>query len=179
MKRLNYQLRSVNIEGNTLTGIAHVFGTRALVDGQYESFSPTAFDSSIAANDVASFANHNAEQLLGRTSSGTLRIERDDEALSFSVDLPDTSYAHDLKELVKRGDLTGVSFGFLPGKYERRSHNGKAERRHTNVERLIEISPVSLPAFDGTSLSLRQEDFSTDSIESQLVVIRHRVNIGG
>src|SRR6266508_3149323 len=46
--------------------------------------------------------------------AAALRVKADSEGLAFEVDLPDTSYANDLRKLVARGDMTGASFGFIP-----------------------------------------------------------------
>lgn len=33
-----FEIRSANLEGNTLSGVVHAFGVRALVGGTYEEF---------------------------------------------------------------------------------------------------------------------------------------------
>jgi HK97 family phage prohead protease len=171
-----YEIRSASLEGNTLSGTVHLFGVRALVNGGYEEFAPSAFTEILNREDidVRSFWNHNTDLLLGRRGAGTLRLEAEDEALNFSVDLPETTYAEDLKVLVRRGDLTGMSFGYIPGKFQLGSFNGKVLRRHTSVASLIEVSPVSLPAFDGTSVQLHGQTFELETLKSQIVRAKAR-----
>jgi HK97 family phage prohead protease len=174
MDRLSFEVRGATLEGNTLSGMAHVFGTRALVRGSYEAFARGAFDEALKASDVRAFFNHDTSMLLGRQSSGTLRIEATDEGLAFSIDLPDTSYGRDVRALVERGDLTEMSFGFVPGKARRSTApDGLSVRTHTSVKSLVEVSPVALPAFPGTSVALRSED-QTETRASQLVRARAR-----
>lgn len=178
MDRIDIELRSARIEGNTLNGMAHMFGNRAMLAGkQYEQFAPGAFDKALNSpmTDVRAFYNHNQSMLLGRQSAGTLRLESTDEGLAFSVDLPDTTYANDLRELVKRGDVTGASFAFIPGEVRlSRAPDGLQVRTHTSVKELIDISPVPLPAFTGTSVQLRS--LTQESVGSQLVRARARVH---
>lgn len=174
--RLNVELRSAAIEGNTLSGMAHVFGHRAFVGGRYEEMGVGAFDEALKGSDVRAFFNHDPAMLLGRQSSGTLRLEPSEAGLAYSVDLPNTSYANDLRELVARGDLDGASFAFIPGEVKfGKAADGTQVRIHTKVRSLVDISPVSLPAFTGTSVVLRSMQ-SDESIRSQLVRARARVH---
>lgn len=178
--RVHVEIRSAGLNGNTLTGKAHVFGNTAVVmGGRYERFEPQAFNAVLndPNTDVRAFFNHDQSMLLGRQSSGTLRLEVEPDGLAFSVDLPETTYANDLRELVKRGDLDGASFAFIPGEVKfGRAPDGKEVRTHTSVKSLIDISPVPLPAFSGTSVQLRSQDISSEeSVRSQTARARARV----
>lgn len=176
--RITVEFRAASIDGNTLSGTAHVFGQRANIRGAYiEEFAPTAFDRVLAdpRTDVRAFWQHDPRMLLGRQSSGSLRLERAPEGLKFSIDLPDTSYANDLKALVSRGDLTEMSFAFMPGKYQlRKAEDGSQVRTHTDVRALIDVSPVSIPAFAGTGLALRSDDLEGIAPRAQAVAARWR-----
>lgn len=164
------------LEGNRLFGLAHVYGTRAKIGSYYEEFNVGAFDQALKTSDMRAFYQHNPAMLLGRQSSGTLQVMATSEGLQYEIDLPNTSYASDLKTLVDRGDLREMSFGFIPGRFDTRKENGMQIRMHTQVKDLIEISPVSLPAFEGTSVNLRDAQ-DHESIRSQLIVIRARMLI--
>lgn len=177
MLRIAFETRGAKLEGNTLSGVAHVFGQRALVRGQYETFSAQAFDKTLKSptTDVRAFVNHDPNMLLGRQSAGTLRLSREDDGLHFSVDLPETSYAHDLKTLITRGDIDGASFGFMPGKAEMsKAADGTPIRTHTEVSELVDVSPVALPAFEGTSLQLHSRGDEHESNSSRLARVRFR-----
>lgn len=148
------------LEGNTLTGYAAVFDGTAAVRGGYERIGPKAFDEVLKRADPRALINHNPSLVLGRSSAGTLRLDVDERGLAFAVDLPDTSYARDLRELVERGDLAGASFGFLPGDDElSRAPDGKQVRTHTAIADLLDVSAVTYPAYEGTSLALRHIEF--------------------
>lgn len=179
LNRIDVELRSASLEGNTLNGIAHAYGQRAFVNGRYETIAPGAFTNALKSSDVVALFNHNPDALLGRQASGTLRIEDSDEGLMFSVDLPDTQAGRDVRVLVDRGDLNGASFGFLPGRVTfSKASDGMEIRQHVSVKDLIDVSPVSMPAFTGTSLALRSRSFDDETLGSQLVRARARILLG-
>lgn len=163
------------LEGNRLVGHAAVFGQTARLAGGYERIAPTAFQRVLEApeTDVRALINHDPKYVLGRQSAGTLRLSTDKEGLRFDVDLPDTSYARDLRELVARGDVTGASFGFIPGEDEfSTAPDGKQVRTHTSVARLLDVSPVTFPAYEGAGVALRHIDFVRVSARAQAALIR-------
>ncbi|MHA3020140.1 HK97 family phage prohead protease [Mycobacterium sp. BMJ-28] len=159
------QLRSVELRsevaGNTLTGYASVYGSYADLGGYVESFAPGSFDKALggAGTDVRSFWNHDSAKLLGRQSTGTLKVWTDSTGLGFEVHLPNTSAGNDVRELAERGDIGGVSIGFRPGEEDHTGRVGnRALRTHTSVAHLVEISPCSIPAYSSTTVQLRSLD---------------------
>lgn len=100
---------------NTLTGyVVRWDNLSELLWGEfYEKFQRGAFTEWLAAgNDVRGLYEHDHSMLLGRTRSGTLKLEEDETGLRFELTPPDTSTGRDVIELVKRGDISGMSFGF-------------------------------------------------------------------
>lgn len=178
MHRFHVELRA-EVEGNKLVGHAAVFNQVSDVGMGLERLAPTAFDRALKdpTTDVRALLNHDPAQLLGRQSSGTLRLGTDKEGLRFEVDLPDTSYANDLRQLLARGDLTGASFGFIPGDEETERSDGRQVRVHTSVERLIDVSAVTFPAYEGASVALRH--LARPRRTDQLIRARARVLLGG
>jgi hypothetical protein len=124
--------------------------------GFREEIQQGAFARSIADGDVRAFWNHDVNRLpLGRTKSGTLHLEEDEIGLRFSLDLPDTQDARDLRQSVARGDVDGMSFGFRTIQDEWADHG----QIHTLIEAdLVEISPVNFPAFPATEVALRSRE---------------------
>lgn len=182
MDRLGCEYRAT-LEGNTLVGYAAVFDQATRLGGTYEAISRSAFDKVLEDKaDVRCLVNHEPSRLLGRTSSGTLRLSKDDVGLRYEVDLPDTQDGRDLRTLVERGDLSGSSFGFVPG-VSNRSHTaeGAVLRSHTSVSQLLDVSPVTYPAYQGTDglVSLRSLDLSQGNPAAvQLLMARHRARFG-
>lgn len=146
-------------EGNTLYGYAAKFDEPSEdLGGFVEVIRPGAFTSTLATADVRALYNHNHDHVLGRTKSGTLRLEEDEVGLRFEVDLPDIQVARDLKVSVSRGDIDGCSFGFYCVADELHAPEGDDDlpiREVLEVE-LIEISPaVAFPAYPSTEVDLR------------------------
>jgi len=128
--------------------------------GFRERIVPGAGAPSLRQNDVYATFNHNSSALLGRTSSGTLRVGEDNEGGFYDIDLPDTTVGRDVAELLKRGDLKGSSFTFrvLDGG-QRRSDEDDPETglpvREITAMDVSELGPVTNPAYLTTQASLR------------------------
>ena len=178
VSRYSVELRA-EVSGNTLRGHAAVFGQAAELPGHLERLAPTAFDAALANpdTDVRALLNHDPNLLLGRQSAGTVRLGTDSSGLVFEVDLPDTSYARDLRVLVERGDLNGASFGFVPGEDEWTRQSGRQVRTHTSVKRLVDVSPVTFPAYTSTDVALRTFEFARPRGREQLIRARHRARV--
>ncbi len=167
------------MSGGTLRGYAAVFGQYADLGDILEDIAPTAFDVALPTSDARALYNHDPNYLLGRMSAGTARVSVDAGGLAYEVDLPDTQYAADLAKLVQRGDITGSSFAFMPGQIERSMVGKRRLVTHTSVADLLDVSPVTYPAYEQTSgsLSLRHMVFPGGIVSSrgQLALARHRV----
>src|SRR5947209_3411151 len=100
-----------------VSGYAAQYGvlSHMLGDGRArfrERIESRAFEKALKNADTIATINHDVNQILGRTISGTLRLSSDSTGLAFECDLPDTSYARDLYTSVKRGDMRSCSFAF-------------------------------------------------------------------
>lgn len=137
-------------------GYAVVFNSETqLWEDFYEQIDRGAFDG-VDFSDVRAFYDHQTGNLLGRTKSDTLRLTIDDTGLKFRLLLPNTQLGRDVYELVKRGDLSQCSFGFYVGA-EDWSDDGQAYHRTiTKISELVEISLVSIPAYDDTTVTVAQ-----------------------
>ncbi|CAD80103.1 head maturation protease [Streptomyces phage phiBT1] len=128
--------------------------------GFRERIVPGAGAPSLRQNDVYATFNHDTRALLGRTSSGTLRVGEDREGGWYEIDLPDTTVGRDVAELLKRGDLQGSSFTFrvLDGGQRRADDDdpdtGLPVREITAMD-VVELGPVVNPAYPTTQASLR------------------------
>ncbi|MGI8425543.1 MAG: HK97 family phage prohead protease [Actinomycetota bacterium] len=152
-------------DDNRVSGHASVFNQLADIGPSYEEMAPHAFDEVLRRDeDVRFLLNHNPDHLLGRTTSGTLRLSKDQTGLGVEDDLPDTSLGRDVRVLIRRGDLTGFSFGFAPDEQSdtfRLAPDGKQIRTRNNVARLADASIVTYPAYNGANDAvLRSVDFS-------------------
>lgn len=125
-------------------------------DDVTESIAPGAFTDSLGG-DIRALYNHNDDQILGRTSAGTLELREDEKGLwgKIIVNQKDTE-AVNVYERIARGDITGCSFGF---DIERETHEIKADGSvHWTIEKvnpLYEVSPCVFPAYEQTSVESR------------------------
>lgn len=126
-----------------------------------EEIAEGAFDESLKVRDVVGLWSHDTSQVLGNTKSKTLRIENDKKELRFELDIPNTTVGNDAWELIKRGDVDGVSFGMKVTKDKWSSEereNGKLYKRSILNAELYEISPVAFPAYPTNEVSVRSLD---------------------
>jgi len=125
-----------------------------LFEGVHEIISRGAFDNTLN-NDIRALWNHNTQYVLGRNKSGSLELKTDDKGLFASIRLPKTQYAQDLFELVKRGDVDQCSFGFnIVGEDLEELASG-GYRWRINEADLHEVSVVTFPAYENTSVQAR------------------------
>ena len=159
-----FRMESAEQNGNTIRGYAAVYNSDSeWMGGFYEQIATGAFDG-VMDNDVRAYFNHDENLLLGRVSSGTLRISTDKRGLFYEVDLPNTTYANDLAELMKRGDVNQSSFAFLIEKDRWEQRDGTTYRIIEKVSRLLDVSPVSQPAYPDATSELKR-DLETETKE--------------
>ena len=159
-----FRMESAEQNGNTIRGYAAIYNSDSeWMGGFYEQIATGAFDG-VMDNDVRAYFNHDENLLLGRVSSGTLRISTDKRGLFYEVDLPNTTYANDLAELMKRGDVNQSSFAFLIEKDRWEQRDGTTYRIIEKVSRLLDVSPVSQPAYPDSTSELKR-DLETETKE--------------
>jgi HK97 family phage prohead protease len=140
--------------GRTIGGYAAVFNSEADIGGYFrEKIAPGAFSDAVKA-DVRALIDHDSGRVIGRTTAGTLRMVEDDTGLSVEIDLPDTSDGRDLATLIERGDISGMSFGFMVTK-QSWDETGDTPLRTIEAVDLFEVSVVAFPAYDDTSIAMR------------------------
>ncbi|MCX5153694.1 HK97 family phage prohead protease [Streptomyces sp. NBC_00291] len=161
-------------DGFTMRGYAYRFGELSLdLGGFRERITPGAGMASLERNDVLATFNHDMNQVLGRRSSGTLRVGEDEAGGWYEVDLPNTTVGRDLAELLKRGDVKGSSFTFRVGRDGQRRagtdpETGLPIREITEMD-VAELGPVLNPAYPTTDAALR-------SIEAALGIALRAAN---
>jgi HK97 family phage prohead protease len=184
---LSVEFRAELSTPDRLRGHAGVFNRMALVENNmYEEIGPTAFDEVLRRGDDTRFLlNHNPNNLLGRTASGTLRLRTDTTGLEVDNDLPDTTLGRDVRVLVARRDLTGFSFGYAPDEQSdtfRVAPDGRQVVTRNNMVRLVDVSLATYPAYaEADDAVLRSIDFTRIvqiDQRSQLIRARSRAQKG-
>lgn len=160
LERRAFRLDQIGVEkredgSSIIRGHAAVFNELSEDFGNWrERILPGAFTKTLKEADVRSLFNHDSNLILGRTKSGTLRLQEDETGLVFEVDPPDTTYANDLLVSIGRGDIDQASFAFQVVK-DRMSTNAEETVRELLEVRLFDVSPVTFPAYPQTDVSLR------------------------
>lgn len=159
----NVELRSEDREGKpVLTGYAARFESLSVPmddgDGEYrERLRPGAFTRTLQSGlDVVALGHHDSKLVLGRQSAGTLKLVEDERGLRVEIIPPDTTTGRDIAELVRRGDLDSMSFGFAVVDEEYRNEGGEVVREVRDVD-LYEVSVVTWPAYPATEISVRAD----------------------
>jgi len=138
-----------------------------------EQIAAGAFTDSLKTRGVVGLWSHDTSQVLGNTKSGTLRIFDGAKELRFELDIPNTSVGNDAWELIQRGDVDGVSFGFSVrsngAKWSRFEREGQKVYRRTVLDAdLFEISPVAFPAYPSNEVSARSlDDFKAEEVRAE------------
>lgn len=143
-------------DGMSFTGYAAVFNSPSEPLPFTEVIKEGAFKRSLKSrNEIKLFMNHNTDVVLGSTRAGTLQLTEDSRGLLAQAQLPDTTAGRDLSVLMKRGDVSSMSFGFsVPPKGDSWSSDGATRELHQ--VRLHEVSIVTgFPAYEATTASVR------------------------
>ena len=180
-------------ESRTIEGTPIVFGVRSvnltpLSDTRevYEVLEPGCITNDLLQrSDVILNLNHSnmVPDVLGRcrNGKGTLSLELRENKVGCRCDLPRTNNANDALELMRRGDITGMSFAFEDDyedtengvSFERtgETHNGKEVwlRHVKRITGLYDVAIVTHPAYEQTSVGTReQSDRINAAIDEQI-----------
>ena len=158
-------------------GLAARFDSYTIV-GWYIEVVRRGFFDEIDTTITAALKNHDSSLILGRTSNKTLTLEITNDGLDYNVLLPDTTTGRDTFVEVERGDINKSSFQFTvkeavwkevdrsefrdifsESDLDRISYGGKVEVRELiKGGVLYDVSPVTFPAYDDTSVAKRSKD---------------------
>lgn len=158
------ELRAIEGENPEIVGYAAVFNAMSEdLGGFREKIDRGAFSQSILQDDIRALFNHDPNYVLGRNRSGTLELDEDEQGLRIRVKVPNTGWARDLMESIKRGDINQMSFGFRTVKDLWEEREKKVIRTLKEVK-LFDVSPVTYPAYPQTSAAVRSafESFTTE-----------------
>ena len=190
-------------ESRTIEGRPIVFGVRSVnltpwssTRKVYEILEPGCISRELLQkSDVILNLNHNSSvtNVLGRyrnSEKDTLKLELRGDGIDCRCDLPNTNNANDTLELIKRGDINGMSFAFEDDwedtengvSYERTNdiEDGKEVwlRHVKKITGLYDVSIVTHPAYEQTTVGTREANEAIDkAIEDQLK--REAENTGG
>ena len=121
-----------------------------------EQVDPNAFDET-DMSDVIMQYDHEG-RVFARTGNNTLSVEPDEKGLFITADLGGTEIGRNLYEEIRGGYTDKMSFGFIVDRDEElrtESEDGRIDilRTITGISKLFDVSAVSIPANNGTSIS--------------------------
>ena len=118
-------------------------------------------EETIKNSDVLARFNHDPNKILARSKFGTgsLSLTVDDVGVRYSFDAPKTALGDELLEHLHRGDITSSSFAFTisseKGSERWYKQDGQLYRDIYKIDRLWDVSPVWIPAYEATTCSAR------------------------
>ena len=134
--------------------------------------------------DVKFLVNHNTDMIpLARSrnnnANSTMQLSPDGEGMKIRVDLDteNNSESRSLYSAAERGDISGMSFMFTVEEATWADLMSEHPTRHiTKIGKLFEVSAVTWPAYEQTSLEARSValDSAKESLESARAEARAR-----
>jgi uncharacterized protein len=138
-------------EGMSFSGYAAVFNSDSQPLPFTERIAPGAFRGSLRnRNDIKLLWNHDTASVLGSSRAGTLKLTEDDRGLFVEAMLPNTTVGRDARELISRGDVDAMSFGFTVARGGDEWSSDGSTRTLTKIN-LHEVSIVAFPAYTATA----------------------------
>lgn len=184
IRAFNFDIRAENAEdGRHLTGHAIVYGQRTDLGWYDEIIEPDAL-ANADLKDVRFLVNHNTDMIpLARsrnnTPNSTLQLIVEPETglyIRARLDTENNADAKSLYSAVERGDISGMSFMFTVGEDRWDDPEGPHPTRHiTNISRVFEVSAVTWPAYDQTSITARGLADALESAAASLESERARI----
>lgn len=122
-----------------------------------EQVAPEAFENTDMSDVILQY-NHEG-RVFARISNNTLEVEPTDKGLFIRANLGGTEIGRNLYEEIAGGYTDKMSFGFTVDNDEEvrtEAEDGRVDilRTITGISKLYDVSAVSIPANDGTSISV-------------------------
>lgn len=177
IRAFNFEVRAEQNEehGHFLAGTPIVFNSKTDLGWYDEIIAAGALDDA-DLRDVRFLINHNTDMIpLARSRNNnersTMQLQVTDDGMNIRVDLDveNNSEAKSLYSAVERGDLDGMSFMFTVDADSWDDPEGDHPTRHiVKLGRIFEVSAVTFPAYEATSISARGLDEALESARLSL-----------
>lgn len=168
VKKSDYEIRTSEVlaDNKTIYGKAISFETLSVdLGGFRETIKRGAITQElIDHSDIFARTNHDNDYILARSKNGkgSLSLELRNDGLYFSFELPNTEKGNELREHIKRGEITQCSFAFNAAKEKNaevwRNENGMIYRDIYKIGYLGDVAPVYNPAYEETYVSMRAKE---------------------
>lgn len=161
------QARSIQSEFQTredgekrfIEGYFSVFNSiYQIADGLTESVAPGAFSNTLG-DDIRALQDHDTRLVLGRNTAHTLELRQDEHGLFGIIEVnPNDQDAVNLYARIQRGDVNQCSFGFDIVKEDTEVREDGSIHWTIREVKLYEVSVVTFPAYESTSVTARKHD---------------------
>lgn len=154
-----------------IVGYTAVYDQETVINGWFrEIIRPGFFTRALSEQqDVRALFNHNSDNILARTKSGSLQMREDEFGLWVEISPPDTQVGRDLVTSIRRGDITGMSFAFTlqKSKWTEIDDEESSEldlRELLEIKQLYDVGPVVYPAYEQTTAQTKSGYRSIEDI---------------
>lgn len=186
IRMFRFEIRAENDEqhGDFITGKPIVFNARTDLGAWDEIIDAGALDDA-DLKDVRLLVNHNIDMIpLARSrnnnANSTMQMMVVDDGMDIRANL-DTENNTDAKNLysaISRGDLDGMSFMFsVDGEKWEDLRSDHPTRHITRISKVFEVSAVTFPAYEQTSIEARGLADALDSGSAALENARHNADM--
>lgn len=166
--------RSDSKHGDVIEGVPIVFDSATDIGRSWhETIARGALDN-CDLKDVMLLVNHNRNGIpLARSrnnnDNSTMKLSIENDGLHIRADIDkENPRGAELLSAVKRGDITGMSFGFIVDKDEWKDLDSTMPTRTiTSIRKVVEVSAVNNPAYEATSISSRSLEVAREALESE------------
>lgn len=182
IRAFNFEVRAMNDEdhGNFLEGVPIVYDSWTDL-GWYDEMIDRGALAETDLRDVRFLINHNTDMIpLARSrnnnENSTMQLSVDDEVgmkIRVNLDTENNADARALYSAVERGDISGMSFMFTVDSDKWENEDTNHPQRHIlSIKRVLEVSAVTFPAYEATSIQARGLADALDSAKASLESVR-------
>lgn len=182
LRAFDFEVRAERDEerGTYLTGTPIVYEAWTTLDWYDEKIADGALKDT-DLKDVRFLVNHNTDMIpLARSrnnnANSTMQLEVVDGVgmnIRVNLDTENNAEAKALYSAVERGDISGMSFMFsISGQAWEDEETDHPKRIITSIEKVFEVSAVTFPAYEQTSISARGLENALENAKSSLESVR-------
>lgn len=155
------EIRATTVQSDdslSVAGTPIIFDTPTTINDRLGSYTEiikrSALDG-VDLSDVKLLYNHDMNRLPLARSPKTMTFNVDDKGLNVRAELPGTEEGKSVHTSIKRGDLTGMSFGFTVADeiYDKATNT----RTITKIDKILEVSITPFPAYESTTIEARSK----------------------
>lgn len=182
IRAFNFEVRAQNDEehGNFLEGTPIVYDSWTDL-GWYDEMVDRGALAKTDLRDVRFLINHNTDMIpLARSrnnnENSTMQLSVDDEVgmkIRVNLDTENNADARALYSAVERGDISGMSFMFTVDEDRWEDVDSEHPKRHIlSFRKVFEVSAVTFPAYEATSIQARGLADALESAKASLESVK-------